>query len=59
MKRQPATSATAAVPSREPASATITSLTIPAMAPGTSAASVGSSGRSDSFVAMITLIIGT
>ena len=32
---------------------------MPAMAPGTSAASVGTSARSNSFVAMITLIMGT
>ena len=53
--RQPATSATPAVSSREPPSATITSRTIPAVAPGTSAASVGTSGRSESLVGMITL----
>ena len=47
-KWQPATSATPAVSSREPPSATITSRTIPAVAPGTSAASVGTSGRSES-----------
>jgi hypothetical protein len=36
-------------------SATITSRIAPAVAPGTSAASVETSGRSDSSVAMITL----
>ena len=55
MKRQPAMSATSAVASREPASATITSPSRPAVAPGTSAASVGTSARSDSWVAMIAL----
>ena len=55
MKRQPAMSATSAVASREPASATITSPSRPAVAPGTSAASVGTSVRSDSWVAMMTL----
>src|SRR5262245_43706562 len=53
--RQPAPSAIAAVASREPASATITSRTTPAAAPATSAASVGSSARSLSCVAMTTL----
>ncbi len=55
MKRQPATSATSAVASREPASATITSPSRPSVAPGTSAASVGTRVRSNSWVAMMTL----
>src|SRR5215813_4475424 len=55
--RQPATSATFAVASVEPPSATITSRTIPAKAPGTSAASVGTSKTSDSCVAITTLIM--
>ncbi len=55
MKRQPAISATSAVASREPASATITSPSRPAVAPGTSAASVGTRARSDSWVAMMAL----
>jgi hypothetical protein len=55
INRQPATSATSAVASREPASATITSPSRPAVAPGTSAASVGTKARSDSWVEMIAL----
>ena len=47
---QPAMSATVAVSSCEPPSATITSLIRPAMAPGTSAASVRTSERSESRV---------
>src|SRR5262249_13858989 len=53
--RQPAPSAIAVVASREPASATITSRTMPAAAPETNAASVGSSVRSLSCVAITTL----
>jgi hypothetical protein len=56
-KLQPATSATAAVSSREPASVTSTSLMRPAVAPGTSAPSVRTSARSELSVAMITLSI--
>ena len=37
----------------------ITSRTIPAVAPGTSAASVGTSARSESCVAMMTLNMNT
>jgi len=56
-KWQPAISATAAVSSLEPPSATTTSPSSPEVAPGTSAASVGTSVRSDSRVAMIALNI--
>ena len=51
-------SATAAVSSREPPSATSTSLIRPAVAPGTSAPRVGTNARSESWVAMMTLSIG-
>ncbi len=53
MKRQPATSATSLVASFDPASATMTSLTSPLTAPGTSADRVGTKRRSNSWVAMI------
>ena len=52
---QPATSATAAVSSPEPPSAISTSLMMPAVAPDTSAAKVGTKARSESLVAMMTL----
>ena len=55
MKRQPAISAISSVSSPEPASATITSDKRPAVAPGTRAASVRTSARSDSCVSMIAL----
>ena len=54
-KLQPATSATAAVSSPEPPSAISTSLIMPAVAPDTSAAKVGTKARSESLVAMMTL----
>src|SRR5438034_1001988 len=53
--RQSAMSATSAVASHEPASATITSARRPVAAPGTSAANVRTRVRSDSWVAMIAL----
>ena len=58
-KLQPATSATAAVSSPEPPSAISTSLIMPAVAPDTSAAKVGTKARSESLVAMMTLSMGS
>jgi len=52
---QPAMSTTCAVASVEPPSTTITWLTVPDMAPGTSIASVGTSARSWFFVGMMTV----
>ena len=54
---QPATSATSAVASFEPPSAMITSRTLPAAAPDTNDARVGTSGRSLFNVPMMTLNI--
>jgi len=57
MNVQPAMSATVAVSSVDPPSATKTSLTTPAVAPGTKAARVRTNARSESSVAMMTLSI--
>src|SRR5262245_11272866 len=57
MISQPAISATSRVPSRDPPSATMTSRTVPAAAPATRVARVGTSARSQSSVAMMTLSI--
>ena len=59
MKRQPAISATSAVASLEPASATTTSRSRPVATAGTNADNVGTNMRSDSCVAMIALNMGT
>src|SRR5262249_29553437 len=53
MNRQPASSAISAVASRDAPSATTTAVRKPVAAAGTSEANVGTSNRSDSWVAMI------